>query len=75
MPLSTYYFSTHGCRFRLSCRGVAFEADALLLAAAAARALLSKKFDMLFKKELPAGRISMQRRKEVKRRGDYLVAG
>jgi len=40
------YFSTQGCSLVLSSFWGAFEAAALLFAAAAARALLSKKFAM-----------------------------
>ena len=39
----TYYFSTHGCRFWVSFGGAALDDEAPLVAAAAARALLSKK--------------------------------
>ena len=41
-----YYFSTHGCKFWVSFGAAAFEEEASFAAAAAARALLSKKLAM-----------------------------
>lgn len=43
----TYYFSTQGCRFWLSLGGASLDEEAPFVAAAAARALLSKKFDIM----------------------------
>lgn len=40
---STYYFSTHGCKFWVSFGAADLNEDAPLVADAAARALLSKK--------------------------------
>ena len=40
---STYYFSTHGCRFWVSLGATFLREEAPLVAPAAARALLSKK--------------------------------
>ena len=47
--LGSYYFSTHGCNLVLSISFAVgpFEEDAPFVAAAAARVLLLKKFDMI----------------------------
>lgn len=47
-----YYFSTHGCRFWASLGAVDLDDDAPLVAAAAARALLSKKLAIVYLSEL-----------------------
>lgn len=47
-PNGSYYFSTHGCSLVLSSFGVGpLEEEAPVAAAAAARALLLKKFDII----------------------------
>jgi hypothetical protein len=45
-----YYFSTHGCKLLVSFGGAAFEDAAFSRAAAAERALLSKKFAIVLGK-------------------------
>ena len=48
LDIFTYYFSTQGCKFWVSFGATVLDEEVPLVAAAAARALLSKKLAMTF---------------------------